>query len=186
MRLILIVNAADSSLRGASELLAMSDVVAPVARSVRICFPVVSPRSSYCRPHPIDMGCSWLRAPAILSLLKLREKAMNNLRQIARAGRAETLAWKTLESLTLGAADDDEKTRRKLHLIKGPEEFQGIRIDQPPAPSLENKRSHANCGPMTQQGMMGAHGREMYPQGFLRLTGCHKSNRQKEDAASRA
>jgi hypothetical protein len=118
--------------------------------------------------------------------VELREKAMNNLRQIARAGRAETLAWKTLESLTLGAADDDEKTRRKLHLIKGPEEFQGIRIDQPPAPSLENKRSHANCGPMTQQGMMGAHGREMYPQGFLRLTGCHKSNRQKEDAASRA
>ena len=110
--------------------------------------------------------------------VELREKPMNNLRQIARAGRAETLAWKTLESLPLGAADDDEKTRRKLHLIKGPEEFQGIRIDQPPAPSLENKRSHANCGPMTQQGMMGAHGREMYPQGFLRLTGCHKSNRQ--------
>jgi hypothetical protein len=57
---------------------------------------------------------------------------MNNLRQIARAERAKTLAWKTLESLTPGAADDDDKTRRKLRLIKGPEEFQGIRIDQPP------------------------------------------------------
>ena len=50
---------------------------------------------------------------------------MNNLRQIARAGRAETLAWKTLESLPLGAADDDEKTRRKLHLIKGPRNSKG-------------------------------------------------------------
>ena len=55
-----------------------------------------------------------------------------------------------------------------------------------PAEPSENKPSHANCGPMTQQGMRGAHGREMYPQGFLRLTGCHKSNRQKEDVASRA
>ena len=53
----------------------------------------------------------------------------------ARAERAKTLAWKTLESLTLAAADDDEKTSRKRRLIKGPEEFQGVRIDQPPAPS---------------------------------------------------
>ena len=53
----------------------------------------------------------------------------------ARAERAKTLAWKTLESLTLGAADDDEKTSRKRRLVKGPEEFQGVRIDQPPAPS---------------------------------------------------
>ena len=53
----------------------------------------------------------------------------------ARAEHAKTLAWKTLESLTLGAADDDEKTSRKRRLIKGPEEFQGVRIDQTPAPS---------------------------------------------------
>jgi hypothetical protein len=42
-----------------------------------------------------------------------------------------------------------------------------------------------NCGPMTQQGTMGAHGHEMHPQGFLRLVGCHESGRQKEDAAQR-
>jgi hypothetical protein len=38
---------------------------------------------------------------------------------------------------------------------------------------------------MTQQGTMGAHGHEMHPQGFLRLVGCHETNRQKEDAARR-
>jgi hypothetical protein len=53
----------------------------------------------------------------------------------ARAERAKTLAWKTLESLAPGAADDDEKTSRRRRLIRGPEEFQGVRIDQPPAPS---------------------------------------------------
>ena len=47
---------------------------------------------------------------------------------------------------------------------------------------LPNKPSRANCGPMTQQGTMGAHGHEMHPQGFLRLIGCHET-RQKEDAA---
>ena len=41
-----------------------------------------------------------------------------------------------------------------------------------------DKPSVANCGPMTQQGAMGAHGHEMHPQGFLRLIGCHESNRQ--------
>jgi hypothetical protein len=45
------------------------------------------------------------------------------------------------------------------------------------------KPSRVNCGPMTQQGTMGAHGHEMHPQGFLRLIGCHELNRQKEDAA---
>jgi hypothetical protein len=50
---------------------------------------------------------------------------------------------------------------------------------------LLDKPSHGNCGPMTQQGPMGAHGHEMHPQGFLRLIGCHASNRQKQDAATR-
>jgi len=54
------------------------------------------------------------------------------------------------------------------------------------APSeLPDKPSHSKCGPMTQQGMMGAHGHEMHPQGFLRLIGCHETNRQKQDAAPR-
>jgi hypothetical protein len=38
---------------------------------------------------------------------------------------------------------------------------------------------------MTQQGTMGAHGHEMHPQGFLRLVGCHETNRQKEDDPAR-
>ncbi|WP_024518421.1 hypothetical protein [Bradyrhizobium sp. Tv2a-2] len=58
------------------------------------------------------------------------------------------------------------------------------RIDAAPAELLK-KPSHANCGPMTQQGTMGAHGHEMHPQGFLRLIGCHETIRQKEDAARR-
>jgi hypothetical protein len=58
------------------------------------------------------------------------------------------------------------------------------RAAQKPA-ELPSKPSRANCGPMTQQGTMGAHGHEMHPQGFLRLIGCHEANRQKEDAAPR-
>jgi len=53
------------------------------------------------------------------------------------------------------------------------------------APAKPHKPSHANCGPMTQQGAMGAHGHEMHPQGFLRLIGCHETRRQKEDAVPR-
>ena len=58
-------------------------------------------------------------------------------------------------------------------------------VDQSSAKPLNNKPSRANCGPMTQQGTMGAHGHEMHPQGFLRLIGCHDSSRQREDAALR-
>jgi hypothetical protein len=59
------------------------------------------------------------------------------------------------------------------------------RVAREPAELLNNKPSRATCGPMTQQGTMGAHGHEMHPQGFLRLVGCHEANRQKEDAALR-
>jgi hypothetical protein len=59
------------------------------------------------------------------------------------------------------------------------------RVGLEPAELLNSKPSRANCGPMTQQGAMGAHGHEMHPQGFLRLIGCHETNRQKEDAAPR-
>jgi hypothetical protein len=58
-------------------------------------------------------------------------------------------------------------------------------VDQASAKPLSNKPSRANCGPMTQQGTMGAHGHEMHPQGFLRLIGCHDPGRQREDAALR-
>ena len=77
------------------------------------------------------------RSDAIRRLVELGLTVRTKSKQptAARAERAKTLAWKTLESLTLGAADDDEKTSRKRRLVKGPEEFQGVRIDQPPAPS---------------------------------------------------
>lgn len=57
--------------------------------------------------------------------------------------------------------------------------------DEAPAEARKNKSSQANCGPMMQQGMMGEHGHEMHPQGFLRLIGCHESSRQKDEAAAR-
>lgn len=55
---------------------------------------------------------------------------------------------------------------------------------QAPTGLLRDK-PRPNCGPMTQQGTMGAHGHEMHPQRFLRLIGCHESSRQKEEAAMR-
>lgn len=60
------------------------------------------------------------------------------------------------------------------------------RVVETPADLLKSKAdATSNCGPMTQQGMMGAHGHEMYPQGFLRLVGCHETGRQKHTAAPR-
>lgn len=44
----------------------------------------------------------------------------------------------------------------------------------------ENKRG-PNCGPMMQQGAMGAHGHEMHPQKFIRLIGCCDSARREQD-----
>jgi Arc/MetJ-type ribon-helix-helix transcriptional regulator len=45
-----------------------------------------------------------------------------------RATRAKELASKTIDALTVGASDD-EKATRKRRLIKGPEEFHGLRVD---------------------------------------------------------
>lgn len=38
-------------------------------------------------------------------------------------------------------------------------------------------------GPMSEQDAVGSHGHEMYPQGFVRLVGCHGSG--KHEAAYR-
>ena len=48
-----------------------------------------------------------------------------------RAALAD-LASKTIDSLTVKAADD-EKAGRKRRLLKGPEEFQEVRVDRPKA-----------------------------------------------------
>ncbi len=58
------------------------------------------------------------------------------------------------------------------------------RAGEAPARLLD-KPYRGNCGPMTQQGAMGAHGHEMHPQGFLRLIGCHDTSRQKQDTEPR-
>jgi hypothetical protein len=51
------------------------------------------------------------------------------------------------------------------------------------APAEQSKPAPANCGPMMQQSTV--HGYEMHPQEFVRLIGCHESDRQKEDVAQR-
>jgi hypothetical protein len=51
----------------------------------------------------------------------------------------------------------------------------------PGSASAEVEQKHptpAHCGPMTQQGAMGAHGHQMYPQEFLQLIGCHEAGKQ--------
>ena len=40
-------------------------------------------------------------------------------------------------------------------------------------------------GPMSQQDAMGGHGREMHPQKFVQLVGCHDSNAGKHEVANR-
>ena len=52
---------------------------------------------------------------------------------VPRAARAKELASKAIDSLTAGAPDNDETAGRKRRLIKGPEEFQEVRVDRPKA-----------------------------------------------------
>jgi hypothetical protein len=47
-----------------------------------------------------------------------------------RAARAKELASKVIDSLTVGAPDNDENATRKRRLIKGPEEFRELRVDR--------------------------------------------------------
>jgi hypothetical protein len=39
-----------------------------------------------------------------------------------------------------------------------------------------------NCGPMSQQGSLGAHGHEMHPQEFVRLIGCSDQKKQGQES----
>src|SRR5262249_11270854 len=41
------------------------------------------------------------------------------------------LASKAIDSMTAGMPDSDEKASRKRRLLKGPEEFQNVRVDRP-------------------------------------------------------
>jgi len=49
----------------------------------------------------------------------------------ARADRAKELASKVIDRLTGETPDNDVKSGRKRRLIRGPEEFQDDRVDQP-------------------------------------------------------
>jgi hypothetical protein len=54
--------------------------------------------------------------------------------------------------------------------------------------SPKQKQMTDDCGaqgPMSQQDAGGSHGREMHPQEFVRLVGCHESNAGKQEAARR-
>jgi hypothetical protein len=51
----------------------------------------------------------------------------------ATAERAKELASKAIDSLTAGAANNDETASRKGRLIRGPEEFREARVDRPKA-----------------------------------------------------
>jgi hypothetical protein len=75
-----------------------------------------------------DLG----RSEAIRRLVELgltaKTKSAPSERQ--RAAFAD-LASKAIDSLTAGTPDNDEKASRKRRLIKGPEEFQQVRVDRP-------------------------------------------------------
>jgi hypothetical protein len=97
------------------------------------------------RWHPLELAAidAWIaassdkaltRAHAIRRLVALGLKA-NKPKEapVERAARAKELAAKAIDSLTVGARNNDEKANRKRRLIKGPEEFQEVRVDRPKA-----------------------------------------------------
>jgi hypothetical protein len=71
------------------------------------------------------------RSEAIRRLVELgltvKTKSAPSERQ--RAALAD-LASKAIDSLTVGTAESDVKARRKLRLLKGPEEFRDVRVDR--------------------------------------------------------
>jgi hypothetical protein len=52
-----------------------------------------------------------------------------------------------------------------------------------PAELPQEKDVTAGQGPMAQQNAADRHGREMHPQKFVRLVGCHESTAGKHEAA---
>jgi hypothetical protein len=65
-----------------------------------------------------------------LVVLGLAVKTRSEPSERQRAVLAD-LASKTIDSLTAGASNNDEKASRKRRLIKGPEEFREVRVDRP-------------------------------------------------------
>jgi hypothetical protein len=97
------------------------------------------------RWHPSELAAidAWIaasndktltRAHAIRRLvaLGLRMTTRSEPSELQRAAIAD-LASQAIDSLTAGAANNDEKASRKRRLIKGPEEFREARVDRPKA-----------------------------------------------------
>jgi hypothetical protein len=97
------------------------------------------------RWHPSELAAidAWIaasndktltRAHAIRRLvaLGLRMTTRSEPSELQRAAIAD-LASQAIDSLTTGAANNDEKASRKRRLIKGPEEFREARVDRPKA-----------------------------------------------------
>lgn len=72
------------------------------------------------------------RSQAIARLVELG-LTVKAKRKEGAAGRerARELASNAIDNLTAGAPESDEKASRKGRLIKGPEEFRGVRVDRP-------------------------------------------------------
>jgi hypothetical protein len=62
--------------------------------------------------------------------LGLAMKTRSEFSERQRAALAD-LASKTIDSLTVGSSNNDEKASRKRRLIKGPEEFREVRVNRP-------------------------------------------------------
>jgi hypothetical protein len=74
------------------------------------------------------------RSEAIRRLVEigLTVKTRSEPSERQRAAIAD-LASQAIDSLTAGAANNDERVSRKRRLIKGPEEFREVRVDRPKA-----------------------------------------------------
>jgi hypothetical protein len=71
------------------------------------------------------------RSEAIRRLVELGLTVKTKAKPTERhRARASELAAKAIDSLIVGTADADDQASRKRRLLKGPEEFQELRVDR--------------------------------------------------------
>jgi hypothetical protein len=73
------------------------------------------------------------RSEAIRRLVELglTVKSLPKQTSRARAAKANAMAGKQLDDLVDASASADQQATRKGRLLRGPEEFQSVRIDRP-------------------------------------------------------
>jgi predicted transcriptional regulator len=73
------------------------------------------------------------RSEAIRRLVELglTVKSLPKQTSRAREGKANAMAGKQLDELVDASASADQQATRKGRLLRGPEEFQSVRIDRP-------------------------------------------------------